>query len=62
MTRLHEFLGIGYAALGSLTFGYALSTGSTIIGLQGFVQYYDIDTFGPNASYANSIQGGKFQV
>lgn len=62
MTKLHEYLGILYAALGSLTFGYGLSTGSTIIGLQGFIQYYDIDTFGPNADYANRIQGGESPI
>jgi hypothetical protein len=59
MTRANELLGIFYAALGSFTFGYALSVGSTIIGLQGFINYYDIDTTGPNAAYANRIQGGE---
>lgn len=59
MTKKHEYLGILYAALGSLTFGYALSTGSTIIGLSGFVDYYNIDTFGPDPAYANQIQGGE---
>lgn len=60
MTSNNNFGVILFSSLGSFAFGYALSAVSGIIGLPGFIDYFDLDINGPKQSYANAIQGGKF--
>jgi hypothetical protein len=44
--------------LGSFTYGFNSSIMGTIFGLASFYAYFNLDTTGPHAAYANNILGG----
>ena len=59
MTRTDNLVTVGFSSLGSLTVGYCLSAASGLIGLEGFLNYFNANTTGPNATYGASVQGGE---
>ena len=46
-------------AIGSFTVGYSVASAANVIGLPGFLEYFDISLSGPHPSYAASMQGGQ---
>ncbi|ODO09184.1 hypothetical protein I350_02784 [Cryptococcus amylolentus CBS 6273] len=49
-------------SIGSFNYGLSLGVPSAVIGLEGFLNYFNVDLTGPNPSYASSMQGGKWRV
>jgi hypothetical protein len=58
-TSRYNFLLVFFVALGSFTYGFNSSIMGTVFGLPSFYSYFNLDTTGPGASYANDIIGGK---
>jgi hypothetical protein len=58
-TSRYNFLLVFFVALGSFTYGFNSSIMGTVFGLPSFYTYFNLDTKGAGAKYANDIIGGK---
>ncbi len=57
----YNYLIVFFVALGSFTYGFNSAIIGSVLGLQSFFDYFNIDLTGPNANYGNQITGGMDQ-
>jgi hypothetical protein len=58
----YNIMVVFFVTLGSFTYGFNSSIMGTVFGLNAFYAYFNLDTTGPNAAYANNILGGNFLI
>lgn len=56
----YNFLIVFFVALGSFTYGFNSAVIGSVLGLPSFLNYFRLNTSGPDASESSSLIGGKY--
>lgn len=54
-----NFILVFFVALGSFTYGFNSALIGSVLGLPSFLNYFDLNETGPDASRATSLTGGR---
>ncbi|WWC58299.1 uncharacterized protein I303_100839 [Kwoniella dejecticola CBS 10117] len=57
MTNLYNQIVLLAVSVGSFNYGFSFGVASVVLGLGGFLEYFDVSLAGDNPSYASSMQG-----